>query len=145
MMALLARLLTAPLSRAILSVLKSMQTRKLSEAALRAEAEKAAAQAIASLSGKRLSAARDIILAELHGSSALQRDWRALVALTSYASYWYVVVAIPHLVSWGLMSPPHFGEKGLENLFWLTILGIGGYMGGQALEKAAIVRRAGRI
>ncbi len=133
----LAGLLAGPAARAAMEAFRAAQRRGMSEAAARAEVEKAVAAAIEKVAAAELSARRDVLIAELSGESRLQRAWRPVVALTAFFSYWYVVVLLPHLVSWGWMKSPGFGERGLENLFWLTVLCVGGYIGGRTAEKIA--------
>jgi len=80
----------------------------------------------------------DIIRAEIGSEDWLTRNWRPIVALTSFFSLWYVIFAIPHLVQAGAMtSSPGFGEVGLGWFFTLTSICVGGYIGGRTIEKAA--------
>ena len=78
-----------------------------------------------------------VIMAETQSEDWLTRNWRPIVALTAFFSYWYVIIMIPHLWHMGLFGdePIRFGEAGLENLFWLTTVCVGGYIGGRSLEK----------
>lgn len=76
-----------------------------------------------------------VIIAEAQGESWLQRNWRPLVALTSFFSYWFVIVAYPFLYVLGLAPRVSFGEVGLQNLFWLTTICVGGYMTARTVEK----------
>lgn len=101
-------------------------TAKMTEALTGASAEIAASQA-------------DIIKAEINSDSWLARNWRPIVALTAFFSYWWVVFGIPHFVLWGWMGSPKFGEVGLANMFVLTTVCVGGYVGGRSLEKIAQV------
>ena len=79
-----------------------------------------------------------IIRAEITSEDWLTRNWRPIVALTSFFSLWYVIFAIPHMVKAGLMtSSPGFGEVGLGWFFTLTSVCVGGYIGGRSIEKAA--------
>jgi len=137
MMALLARLFAGPVLDAVMEAFKSIQSRKMSQAQARSEVEKAIVQALSSMEDAAIKARARVLLAEVSGESRLQRAWRPLVALTSFFTYWYVIAVIPHLVSWGWMTPPRFGERGLENLFWLTTICVGGYIGGRTAEKIA--------
>ena len=141
MMALLTRLLAAPLTDAFVSVLKTAGQRKLSEEEARAKAQKAIAAALGEASASLDAARRDALLADLRGEGWLQRNWRPIVALTAFFTYWHVVAVIPHLVSWGWMAPPRFGERGLDNLFLLTSICVGGYIGGRTVEKIASLFR----
>ncbi len=125
---LIASIVAGPL----LDYLKSADQAKLSRAALEAEIQKAL---IASQSEIAAEQAR-IVIAEA-GGDWLQRNWRPLVALTAFFSYWFVIVGYPFLYAWALLPPVRFGEEGLRNLFWLTVTCVGGYIGGRTLEKIA--------
>jgi hypothetical protein len=123
---LLAKLLAGPL----FDWLKTRDAAQLSRAALEAEIEKALIaqqQAIAAEQAK-------LVAAEISGSW-LQRSWRPIVALTAFFSYWFVIVGYPFALAWGLLPFVRFGEQGLQNLFWLTVTCVGGYIGGRSLEK----------
>lgn len=75
------------------------------------------------------------IIAEAKGESWLQRNWRPLVAMTSFFSYWFVIIPYPFFVVWGLLPRVAFGELGLQNMFWLTTVCVGGYMASRTVEK----------
>lgn len=77
----------------------------------------------------------DLIAQELKGDSWLQRNWRAMLAVGSMASYWFVIILYPFLNEWGILPSVRFGEVGLNNLFYLTMVCIGGYVGGKSLEN----------
>ena len=79
--------------------------------------------------------ASSIIKKELSGENWLQRNWRPLVAVTSFFSYWFVIIPYPFLVEYGVLPQVRFGEKGLENMFWLTVVAVGGYIGARSVEK----------
>ena len=57
------------------------------------------------------------------------------MALTAFFSYWFVIVGYPFALAWELVPFVRFGEAGLQNLFWLTTICVGGYIGGRSLEK----------
>ena len=133
----LAALLAGPVAREALAALRAARARGLSKAQAEAEVRKAIAAAIEKAAVTELRARRDVLAAELRGESPLQRLWRPLVALTAFFSYWFVIVAYPFLLAWGLLPPVRFGEAGLQNLFWLTTVAVGGYIGGRTLEKVA--------
>ncbi len=139
----LSRLLAAPLARVVLDAVESIRERRLDEAEAVVEMERVIAAAIERVAAAELAARRDVLLVELGGESRLQRHWRPIVALAGFFSYWYVIIIIPHLVGFGLMPPMQFGERGLENLFWIVIVSVGGYIGGRSLEKVARVLRSG--
>ena len=78
-----------------------------------------------------------VIRAEIGSEDWLTRNWRPIVALTSFFSLWYVIFLIPHLVMTGLMTAsPGFGEVGLAWFFTLTSVSVGGYIAGRTIEKA---------
>jgi hypothetical protein len=136
-MALLARLFAGPVLDAVMEAFRTVQSRKMSETQARAEVEKALMNALRGMETAAIEARGKALLAEISGESWLQRNWRPVVALTAFFSYWHIIVVIPHLVSWGWMAPPRFGERGLENLFWLTTICAGGYIAGRTAEKIA--------
>lgn len=139
--AILTRILAGPLVDSITDVIKSIQQRKLSEAEARAEVEKVVAATIEQVASTEIQARRDVLIAELRGESWLQRNWRPIVALTAFFSYWFVIIAYPFLHAWDWLPPVRFGEVGLQNMFWLTTVAVGGYIGGRTVEK--VVRSIG--
>ena len=71
----------------------------------------------------------------------MQRYWRPVVALTAFFSYWFVIIAYPFLHAWGVLPAVRFGEAGLQNMFWLTTVAVGGYIGGRTVEKVTRLLR----
>ena len=141
----LAGLLAGPLARVLADLAERLARGELDRRALEAEARKEIARTLAGMEEARLKAARDVLLSEIAAEGWLQRNWRPLVALVAFVSYWYVIVVLPHLVAFGLMPPPRFGETGLANLHMLTLVSIGGYMGARTVEKVTrILRHAPR-
>ncbi len=136
----LGETLAAPLTKAVLELVRKAKERRLSEQALRTELQRAIAETVSHVAREELRNRADVVRAEIEGEGALQRLWRPVVALTAFFSYWYVIVAVPHLVAWGVMDPPRFGEKGLDNLFWLTVISVGGYIGARTAEKLVRLR-----
>ena len=137
--AILTRILAGPLVDSITGVIKSIQQHKLSEAEIRGEIEKAVASTIEHVASTELLARRDVLIAELRSESPLQHLWRPIVALTAFFSYWFVIIAYPFLHAWGWLPLVRFGEAGLQNMFWLTTVAVGGYIGGRTVEKIAHV------
>ena len=133
----LTKLLAGPLVQAVLGVFERAQQAKMDKAAIEAELRKAIAARIAEVAATELEARRAVLIAELRGESWLQRNWRPIVALTAFFSYWFVIVAYPFLHAWGWLPAVRFGEAGLQNMFWLTTVAVGGYIGGRTLEKMA--------
>lgn len=127
LIALIAKLLAGPL----FDYLKSADQARLSRAAIEAEIEKALIASQTQLAAYQA----DIIKAEIGGENWLQRNWRPVVALTAFFSYWFVIVGYPFALAWELVPFVRFGEAGLQNLFWLTTVCVGGYIGGRSLEK----------
>ncbi len=131
MFALLGKILAGPIVGAVVDIFKKYQDRKMTEAELKAEVEKAVLGVIETT----VKTQGDVIMAEAKSEDWLTRNWRPIVAMTAFFSYWYVIVLYPHLYTWGWLNTVGFGEKGLENLFYLTIVCIGGYVGGRTIEK----------
>ncbi len=134
---LLTSIFTGPLVKAVLGVVERAQQTKMDRASIEAELRKAIAAELGRVAATDLQARRDVLMAELRGESWLQRTWRPIVALTAFFSYWFVIVAYPFLHAWGWLPPVRFGEVGLQNMFWLTTVAVGGYIGGRTLEKIA--------
>jgi hypothetical protein len=118
-LSLVAKLVAGPL----FDWLKQRGVNQVTRAEIEAELEKAIAAEQAKL-----------VAAEISGNW-LQRSWRPIVALTAFFSYWFVIVGYPFALAWGLLPSVRFGEQGLQNLFWLTVTCVGGYIGGRSLEK----------
>ncbi len=133
----LAAMLAGPLARVLADLAERIARGELDRHALEAETRNAIARILAGMERERLQVARDVLLGEMTAESWLQRNWRPLVAVVAFVSYWYVIVVLPHLVAFGLMPPPRFGETGLANLHMLTLVSIGGYMGARTVEKVA--------
>ncbi len=131
MFALIGKILAGPIVGAVVDIFKKYQDRKMTEAELNAEVEKAVLGVIETT----VRTQGDVIMQEARSEDWLTRNWRPVVALTAFFSYWYVVVLYPHLFTWGWIGKVGFGEKGLENLFYLTIVCVGGYIGGRTIEK----------
>lgn len=126
LLAFIAKLLAGPL----FDYLKSRDATQLSREALEAEIEKALIAQQQAIAGEQAK----IILAET-GGNWLQRGWRPTVALVSFFSYWFVIVGYPFTVAWGVLPYVRFGEAGLQNLFWLTSISVGGYIASRGVEK----------
>lgn len=75
------------------------------------------------------------IIAEAQGDSWMQRNWRPIVALTSFFSCWFVIFPYGFLVKWGLLPQIYFGQDGLKYFFTLTTVCVGGYIAGRTAEK----------
>ncbi len=134
---LLTSIFTGPLVKVVLDVVERAQQAKMNRAALEAELKRAIAAELGRVAATELQARRDVLVAELRGESWLQRNWRPIVALTSFFSYWFVIVVYPFLQVGGWLPAVRFGEVGLQNMFWLTTVAVGGYIGGRTLEKLA--------
>jgi hypothetical protein len=126
LIAVIAKLLAGPL----FDWLKARDAAQLTQATLEAEINKALIAQEAQIA----EAQARIITTELTGGW-LQRHWRPIVALTAFFSYWFVIVGYPFALAWNLVPFVRFGEAGLQNLFWLTTICVGGYIGGRSLEK----------
>lgn len=131
MIGILASVLGGPIVNGVMGIVKGFQERQMTEAEMRAEVEKAVLETITEVTKSQA----DVIMAETRSEDWLTRNWRPLVALTAFFSYWYVIIGYPHLHAWGLMPQLGFGEAGLENMFYLTVVSVGGYVGGRTVEK----------
>ncbi len=135
-------MLTEPLVREVMRTLRDTRRQRLSEKELHAQLRATIAQEVSRIITAEISVRRDVLVAELRGESRLQRSWRPVVALTAFFSYWFVIIAYPFLLAWGLLPQVRFGEAGLQNMFWLTTITVGGYIGGRTLEKLFATVRA---
>lgn len=107
------------------------QKLKLSREQIQAELEKELAAAANDLARTQAS----VIMAEAQGESWLQRNWRPLVAITSFFSCWFVIFPYAFFVQWGLLPQVRFGEAGLQYFFTFTTTCVGGYIVGRSAEK----------
>ncbi len=79
----------------------------------------------------------NVVLAEIRGEDWLQRNWRPMVALAFAFSYLFVIIMYPFMAAWHILPVVKFGEIGLQNMFELTMVCVGGYIAGRSLEKIA--------
>ena len=73
-----------------------------------------------------IKAAADIIVAEAHGHSWLQRNWRPLVML------WFAALVGAH---WLGFTPANLPDAQVGGLLDIVQIGIGGYTIGRSAEK----------
>lgn len=129
-----AELLIGSAMGPIVDVVKSFNEKKISENEMKVQIVNIFMGAFATLwkeQGK-------VLTAEINSQDWLVRRWRPIVALTSFFSVFYVIMIVPHLVHFGIMSEsPGFGEVGLGWLFTITSVCIGGYMTARSAEKIA--------
>lgn len=116
---------------AVMGAINKFQDRKMTEAEMKAEVEKAVLGTLTEVSKSQA----DVIMAETNSDDKLTRRWRPIVALTSFFSVWFVIILYPFLVAWGVLSQVRFGEVGLNWMFTLTSICVGGYIGGRTVEK----------
>lgn len=107
--------------------------RKVTREVLAAEIEKALIAGQAQIAAEQ----SRIIVAEAQGEGWLQRNARPLVMLVSFFSCWAVIFPYGFMVHYGLLPQIRFGEVGLQYFFNLTMICVGGYIGGKTLEKLA--------
>lgn len=126
-------LLGGPIVDAVVGVFNKYQDRKMTEAEIRGEVEKAVLGTIKDVTKSQA----DVIMAETRSEDWLTRNWRPIVALTSFFSLWFVIFAYPFLLIWGALPQVRFGEAGLDWFFTLTSICVGGYVGGRTVEKVS--------
>ena len=119
------------LAKKLFQLFVDHQAGKITKDQLEAEVSKASIQSMTDIAKVQ----GEVVMAEINGESWLQRNWRPILALTSFFSYWFVIIAYPFAVRWGLLPQVAFGEKGLENLFYLTVTCVGGYIASRSVEK----------
>jgi hypothetical protein len=131
MLAFLAKLVAGPLIGKVVDLVKGYQDKKLSEAALRAEVEKAILSTFADVAKTQGS----VIEAEIKGESWLQRNWRPIVAVSFAFIVLFYGLITPILVAWFGAPPVRVGDQLLEWIMNAVVICLGGYIGGRSLEK----------
>lgn len=142
MLALVLKWLSGGALTAITGVFEAYFNKKITEEELKVQLGTALAAGMSDIAKVQ----GDVIMTELKGESWLQRNWRAMLATTSFFSYWFVIFAYPFAVEWGMLPQVKFGEVGLENMFYLTMVCVGGYVGGKSVENiaSALIRYVGK-
>jgi hypothetical protein len=131
MLPFLAKLITGPLIGKVVDLVKGYQDRKMSEAALRAEVEKAIMSTFADVAKTQ----GDVIMAEARGESWLQRNWRPMVAVAFAFIVLFYGLITPILVGWFGWPPIRVGDQLLGWIMDAVVICLGGYIGGRSLEK----------
>ena len=138
MLAFLAKLVAGPLVGKVVDLVKGYQDKKLSEAALRAEVEKAILSTFADVAKTQGS----VIEAEARGESWLQRNWRPIVAVAFAFIVVFYGLITPIAVGWFGAPPVRVGDQLLGWIMDAVVICLGGYIGGRSLEKiVATLRR----
>jgi hypothetical protein len=139
MFAFLAKLVAGPLVGKIVDLVKGYQEKKVSEAALRAEVEKAILGTFAEVAKTQ----GDVIMAEARGENWLQRNWRPMVAVCFAFIVVFYGLLTPIAVGWFGFPPVRVGDQLLEWIMQAVMVCLGGYIGGRSLEKVVqmIVKR----
>jgi hypothetical protein len=131
MLGFLTKLVAGPLIGKMVDLIKGYQDKKLSEAALRAEVEKAIMSTFADVAKTQGS----VIEAEMRGESWLQRNWRPIVAVSfAFIVLFYGLIS-PILVGWFGAPPIRVGDELLRWIMEAVVICLGGYIGGRTLEK----------
>jgi hypothetical protein len=138
MLAFLAKLVAGPLVGKVVDLVKGYQDKKLSEAALRAEVEKAILSTFADVAKTQGS----VIEAEARGEGWLQRNWRPIVAVCFAFIVVFYGLITPIAVGWFGAPPVRVGDQLLGWIMDAVVICLGGYIGGRSLEKiVATLRR----
>jgi len=139
MLGILAKLLAGPIIGKVMDLVVSFQSRKLGEAELRAEVERAVLDTFAEVSKSQAS----VIEAEMRGENWLQRNWRPMVAVGLAIIPISYGILFPVAVAWFGMPPVRVGDDLLKWIMDAVVICLGGYIGGRSLEKVVtmIVRR----
>jgi len=80
------------------------------------------------LDTKALERSADVIIAEAQGGSWLQRSWRPMTMLA------FTALIVAHWLGW---TAPNLPEAQVMMLLDIVKVGLGGYVVGRSLEKAA--------
>jgi hypothetical protein len=131
MLPFLAKLIAGPLIGKVVDLVKGYQDRKMSEAALRAEVEKAIMSTFADVAKTQGS----VIEAEMRGENWLQRNWRPMVAVAFAFIVLFYGLITPILVGWFGAPPIRVGDQLLGWIMDAVVICLGGYIGGRSLEK----------
>jgi hypothetical protein len=138
MLPILAKLIAGPLIGKVVDLVKGYQDRKMSEAALKAEVEKAIMSTFAEVAKTQGS----VIEAEARGEGWLQRNWRPLVAICFAFIVVFYGLITPIAVGWFGAAPIRVGDQLLGWIMDAVVICLGGYIGGRSLEKiVATLRR----
>jgi hypothetical protein len=131
MLPFLAKLIAGPLIGKVVDLVKGYQDRKMSEAALRAEVEKAIMSTFADVAKTQGS----VIEAEMRGEGWLQRNWRPMVAVCFAFIVVFYGLITPIAVGWFGAAPIRVGDQLLGWIMDAVVICLGGYIGGRSLEK----------
>lgn len=137
MIAMLIKLLSGPLVTALVAMFTKNQDRKLSEAEIQAEVQKAVMEALVGLSGSQVA----LMKAEIQSDDPWVRRWRPFVAVTFAGVLLWYAVAVPILVNWYGFPPLRVGDKLLEWLYLLLASCLGAFTAASTLEKIALAWR----
>ena len=138
MFAVLARILARPLVSGVLDVVKTWQTRKVSEAEMRAEVERAVLATLSQVAERQA----DVIIAEANAADKWVRRWRPVVAVSFAFIVVFYALILPIAVDWFGAPPVRIGDRLLGWVMQAVMLTLGGYIGGRTLEK--VVARLNR-
>ena len=127
----LAKIIAGPLVGKIVDLVTAYQGRKLSEAELRAEVDKAVLDTFSEVSKSQAS----VIEAEMRGESWMQRNWRPVVAVSFAFIVFFYGIITPVLVSWFGAPPVRVGDDLLKWIMDAVVICLGGYIGGRTIEK----------
>lgn len=117
----------------ILPFLQRILDRAIPDPTARAEAEAALQAAVAEGDAREIEALAGIVQSEVQGESTIQRVWRPITMLVFLALVVWIAVFAPIL---GLQDESVEALSGVPaNLWYLLMLGMGGYIGGRSAEK----------
>jgi hypothetical protein len=137
MLGFLTKLLAGPIVDTVVGIVKSYQGRKVSDAEMRAEVNKAILSTLAEVTKTQ----GDVIMAEMRGENWLQRNWRPVTAISFVAIIVFYGILLPILVGWFGFPPVRVGDALLEWIMQAVMVCLGGYIGGRSLEKIVATLR----
>lgn len=131
----LANLILGP----VLGIADKVLERVLPDPALRAEAMKQAREIAHKEASAELEAASAVIVAEAKGESAAQRNWRPHLMYLIMGLLVFNGVAVPLVEATFAVKLPILEAWTAipENMWTLLQIGVGGYVAGRTIEKAA--------
>lgn len=131
MLSLLTRLLAGPLINSVMGVINKHYDVKMNKDALQADVEKAVMGVIGDVSKSQA----DVIKTEMQSDSWLARNWRPMVALSSFGILCFYALFVPITVGYWGWSSPKVGDALLGWINTICLTCLGGYMGLRTVDK----------
>ena len=135
MLSFLLSVFSGPLVGAVTGVINKYITAGVDREKLHAEVEQAILGTLKDISSSQA----DVIKQELQSESWLPRNVRAVVMLGSFLVLVFFAIFVPCTVAYFGWPAPRVGNELLGWINNLTVISVGGYVGGRTLEKIATI------